>query len=155
MPVSDIKEIRLLPPLSIGRFGGSAEPMHNYEVVVGSPTGYRDLVPAETLLLNPNSGEIVAKNTPPAVRFKDGAGRVKPVCPFLEMWARYEDNGDFLPLTMRELQDLGLTPQSLSWDVTVANLKVLRRTGEPRDRITAMLSGITDHARHQLRGPCH
>jgi hypothetical protein len=108
MPVSDIKEIRLLPPLSIGRFGGSAEPMHNYEVVVGSPTGYRDLVPAETLLLNPNSGEIVAKNTPPAVRFKDGAGRVKPVCPFLEVLARYEDNGDFLPLTMRELQDLGL-----------------------------------------------
>ena len=31
MPVTNIHEIRLLPPLAIGRFGSSAEPMHNYE----------------------------------------------------------------------------------------------------------------------------
>jgi hypothetical protein len=152
MPVTDIKEIRLLPPLAIGRFGGSAEPMHNYDVEINSATDYRDLVPAETLLLDPGSGEVVAKQTPPVVRFKDGAGLVKPVCPFIEVWARYDETGDFLPLTLVELQDLGLSPAALSWDVTFANLKVLRRTGEPADRVTAALSGVTDHQRHSLEG---
>ena len=33
MPVTAIHEIRLLPPLAIGRFGSSAEPMHNYDSV--------------------------------------------------------------------------------------------------------------------------
>jgi hypothetical protein len=154
VPVSDIKEIRLLPPLAIGRFGGSAEPMHNYEAVIGSPTGYRDLVPAETLVLNPNSGEIVAKHTPPAVRFKDGAGLVKPVCPFLEVWARFDNETELRPLTTRELDDLGLTPQAIAWDVTFGNLKILRRTGEPADRVTAAIPGITDHQRRSLDGQC-
>jgi len=154
MPVSDIKEIRLLPPLAIGRFGGSAEPMHNYEAVIGSPTGFRDLVPAETLLLNPNSGEIVAKLTPPAVRFKDGAGLVKPVCPFLEVWARFDNEPELRQLTKQELDDLGLTPQAVVWDVTFGNLKILRRTGEPADRVTAAIAGIADHQRRSLDGQC-
>jgi hypothetical protein len=76
MPVTDVKEIRLLPPLAIGRFGDSAEPMHNYEAVLNNATSYRDLVPADTLVVDPNSGEIVQKFQPPAVRFKDGAGRI-------------------------------------------------------------------------------
>ena len=75
MPVTDIKEIRILPPMALGRFGSSAEPMHNYDTVVTPGTGFRELRAAETLLLNPSTGEIVAKQTPPAVRFKDSAGR--------------------------------------------------------------------------------
>jgi hypothetical protein len=152
MPVTDIKEIRLLPPLAVGRFGGSAEPMHNYEAVITGATEYRNLVPAETLLMNPSTGEIVAKQTPPVVRFKDGAGLVKPVCPFLELWARYEDEGEFLPLTTRELRDLNLTPAAVTWDVTFANLKMLRRTGEPGDRVSGTLTGITDHQSHSVDG---
>jgi hypothetical protein len=152
MPVTDIKEIRILPPLAIARFGGSAEPMHNYDAVVTSATGFRELRPAETLLLDPGTGEIVARQTPPVVRFKDGAGLVKPVCPFLEVWARYEDDGDLLPLTLNEMNDLGLTPQALSWEVHFANLKILRRTGEPGDRISVQLSGIVDHQSHDLEG---
>lgn len=152
MPVTDIKEIRLLPPLAVARLGGSPEPMHNYNVVISGTIGFRELRPAETLLLNPATGEIVAKQIPPVVRFKDGTGLIKPVCPFLEVWARYEDDGDLLPLTLAELNDLGLDPQALSWEVHFANIKILRRTGEPGDRISAMLTGIADHQRHSLDG---
>ena len=112
MPVTDIKEIRILPPLALGRFGSSAEPMHNYETVVTPGTGFRELRPAETLLLNPSTGDIVAKETPPAVRFKDGAGRVKPVCPFLEIWARFDDEAELRPLTLTELGDLQRGPRA-------------------------------------------
>ena len=52
MPVTDVREIRILPPLAIGRFGSSSEPMHNYEAVITPGTGYRELRPAETLMLN-------------------------------------------------------------------------------------------------------
>jgi len=126
--------------------------MHNYDVVVTDAAGFRELRPAETLLLNPSTGVIVAKQTPPTVRFKDGTGRVKPVCPFLEVWARYEDDGDFLPLTLRELGDLHRNAAALSWDVTVANLKVLRRTGDPRDGVTATAPAFSDHQIHKLIG---
>jgi hypothetical protein len=88
------------------------------------------------------------------VRFKDGVGRVKPVCPFLEVWARYDNETELRPLTTRELQDLGLTPQAVTWDVTFANLKLLRRTGEPADRVTAAIAGIADHQRRSLDGRC-
>jgi hypothetical protein len=150
MPVSDVKEIRLLPPLAIARFGGSEEPMDNYDVLPGDLAGFRRLAPTETLVVNPNSGEIVRSHVPSELRFRDGAGQIRPVCPFLEVWARYEDGGDLLPLTLAELGDLGLSPGDLSWSVTVGNLKMLRRTGDPGDRISIEINGITDHARRPL-----
>jgi hypothetical protein len=152
MPVTDIKEIRLLPPLAIGRFGDSAEPMHNYDAVIGSATGFRDLVPADTLIVEPNSGEILQKLRPASVRFKDGAGRIKPVCPFLEVWARFDAETELRPLTLTELGDLGRNPEHLFWDVAFANLKMLRRTGQPGDRVESNILGINDHARHRLAG---
>src|SRR5262245_7327265 len=152
MPVTDIKEIRLLPPLAIGRLGGSAEPMHNYEAVITSTTGFRELVSADTLVVNVNNGEIVQKFRPAAVRFKDGAGQIKPVCPFFEVWARFDNETELRPLTLAELGDLGRGPEHLSWDVTFANLKMLRRTGEPADRVEARISAISDHGRRRLEG---
>jgi hypothetical protein len=152
MPVTDIKEIRLLPPLALGRFGGSAEPMHNYEAVVANATGFRSLVPADTLVVNVTNGEIVRKFRPASVQFKDGAGLIKPVCPFLEVWARFDNETELRPLTLTELAELGRGPEHLSWDVTLANLKMLRRTGEPADRVEARISGISDHTRRRLEG---
>jgi hypothetical protein len=154
MPVTDVKEIRILPPLAIGRFGSSAEPMHNYDAVIAPGTGYRELRPAETLMLDPSTGEIVAKLTPSTIRFKDGAGRVKPVCPFLEVWARFDNETELRPLTLSELADLQRGPEHISWDVTFANLKVLRRTGEPSDRVEAHITGITTHEARLLQGRC-
>jgi hypothetical protein len=154
MPVTDVKEIRILPPLAIGRFGSSAEPMHNYDAVLSSATGFRELRPAETLLVNPSTGEIVAKQTPATVRFKDGAGKVKPVCPFLEVWARFDDEADLRPLTLTELGELGRGPEHIAWDVTFGNLKMLRRTGQPTDRVEARITDITTHDHRPLEGRC-
>lgn len=148
----DIKELRVFPPLAIARFGASPEPMHNYDLEIDDVSGWRRLVPAPTLVLDPATGVIVASTIPPDVRFKDGAGLVKPVCPFFEVWARFEDDGEFLPLTLQKLEDLGLSPQSVKWNINVGNLKMLRRTGDAGDRIEANASAITDHKRHALEG---
>ena len=89
-------------------------------------------------MVNPMTGEIVAKQIPAGpVRFKDGAGRVKPVCPFLEVWARFDDDADLRALTKNDLTNLGRGPEHISWEVSFANLKMLRRTGQPADRVEA------------------
>ena len=159
MPVTDVREIRVLPPLAIGRFGGSQEPMHNYEAMAGAAAGYRSLVPSETLILATDTGEIVARRTPPAIAFKDGAGLVKPVCPFLEVWALFDGETELRPLTLTELGELGRGPEHLSWEVKLANLKMLRRTGQPGDRVEANLPGLlrpqpprTARRRRQFQG---
>jgi len=111
MPVNDIKELRLLPPLAIGRFGSSTEPMENYEVQVNEAdiAGFRKLLPAETLVVDRATGEVTEAITPSAVRFRDAAGNIKPVSPFLELWGRLDDNDSLEPLTKTHLTDLGLT----------------------------------------------
>ncbi|WP_085026178.1 hypothetical protein [Ensifer aridi] len=152
MPVNTINEIRLLPPLAIGRFGGSAEPMHNFEAIVSPGVGYRALAPSDTLIVDPNSGEIVALHKPATVRFKDGAGLVKPVCPFFEVWARFDDEEELRPLTTIELVELGLDSSAVSWTVKFANLKILRRTGDPADRIVAEPPRFSAHIRIPLEG---
>jgi hypothetical protein len=111
--------------------------MHNYATPIDPSDTYRNLEPAETLVVNPESGEIVGAVTPPAVTFKDDRGRVKPVAPFLEVWARYEDDGELEPLTMAELDADGLGPGDLVWTIRANNLKIFRRTGVRGDRVEA------------------
>lgn len=153
MPVSDIKELRILPPLAIGRLGSSPEPMDNYEATVpAGATSYRSLAPAETLRVQ--DGRIAAAETPAAVTFRDGAGRVRPVCPFLEVWARFEDDGPLEPLTREHLTDLGLGPSDIRWRVAVGNLKAYRRTGDDDDKIQADTQTFSDHDEKPLTGQC-
>jgi hypothetical protein len=155
MPVTDIKEIRILPPLALGRLGSSDEPMHNYDAIApAAGAGFRTLTPAETLVVNPQSGEVIRAVTPPDVKFRDGAGRIKPVAPFLEVWARFTDDGPFEPLTVAALSDLGLTEGDVKWAVHVGNLKMFRRSGDAGDRVTADLGAdqLGGHARQELLG---
>lgn len=150
-----IKEIRLLPALAIGRLGSADEPMHNYDAVLPvDPNGYRQLKPAETLVIDPMTGSVAGAVTPAAVQFRDGAGRIKPVAPFLEVWARFTDEGPFEPLTITTMAALGLTPSAIKWEVEVANLKMFRRTGDSADRITARLNAtqLATYARQELLG---
>ena len=150
MPITDIKEIRLLPPLAIARLGSSPEPMDNYDVQApDNPAEYRKLIPAETLIIE--NGQVRIK-TPVEVRFRDNAGRIRPVCPFLEVWARFEDDGDLEPLTQQHLADLQLSPADVKWQVHVANLKAYRRTGQENDKIEADLDEFSDHAVKDLEG---
>ena len=102
MAIQAIKELRILPPLAIGRFGSSPEPLENFRLQIDDPIGFRKIVPAPTLAVDDASGAITGESTGATVRFRDGQGRVKPLAPFLEVWARFEDNGAFEPLTMRK-----------------------------------------------------
>jgi hypothetical protein len=147
-----IRELRVLPPLAIARLGAAPTPMDNYDVVVDPerPLGYRELRPAETLEVDVATGEIARTFVPDRVVFTEN-GAVRPVAPFLEVWALTDD--DVLePLTTTLLADEGATAADVRWRVQVANLKVARRTGEVADRVAADTEEFSDHARHPLTG---
>ena len=69
MKADALKEIRLLPPLAISRLGDSPEPVNNYDLVIpdDQPLGYRQIVPAPTLVVDEASGKITARETRPVV----------------------------------------------------------------------------------------
>ena len=148
-------EIRILPPLAIGRLGDSATPLEAYELRVAedAPLGYRQLVPQETLVVNPITGEIERGYVPEVIRFRD-EGRIRPVAPFLEVFVRRGEHADLEPLTTHLLAEEGLTPADVHWAVHVANIKIERRTGQGADRVEARLEPFNDHAVHPLLGRC-
>lgn len=153
MAVTDVLEIRLLPPLAIGRFGSSPEPMDNYDVELPTtPAGYRRLVPAATLTVDRVTGEIAGSSVPTSVRFRDSSERIRPVAPFLEVWARFTVDGPLEPLTIDHLSELGLSAADVRWQVRAGNVKAARRTGQSADRVTANTPPFTDHAVHFLDG---
>lgn len=145
-------ELRLLPPLVIGRFGSSPDPLENYDLVAPDPTSYRNIVPAPTFEIDPATGSITREFTPAAIAFRDANGRVKPLAPFIELWARFDQTGDFMPVTLAHLSSLGLTPADVKWRVVAGNFKAARRTGKAADRIIADTGSFHNHAAHNLVG---
>jgi hypothetical protein len=155
-----IHELRILPPLAIARFGSAPTPMDNYDAVVDAaePLGYRTLRPAETLEVDVDSGEIVRAFVPDALLFTEN-GAVRPVAPFLEVWALVgdeglTDGGRLEPLTTALLEQSGASVGDLRWQVQLANLKVMRRTGNAADAVRADSGEFSDHARRALDGMC-
>ena len=147
-----ILELRILPPLAIARLGSSSEPLENYELVINDPLGRRVIEPAETLRVDPASGEVIEAYRPERpVRFRDGV-HIRPVAPFLEVFAR-TDAETLAPLTIDLLAAEGLTASDLKWTVEVGNLKAFRRTGAADDRILAKAT-FSDHEPHALEGQC-
>ena len=149
-----IEELRILPPLAIARFGAAATPMDNYDLVVDAqePLGYRELRPARTLRVDPASGEIDDFMPATPLSFTED-GQVRPVAPFLEVWA-LTDGGQLEQLTASMLRDEGASPADVRWRVHVANHKAARRTADPDDRIEADSDEFSDHAQHALDATC-
>ena len=147
-----IRELRILPPLAIARFGAAATPMDNYDTVVDPdrPLGYRHLRPAETFEVDAATGEIARAFVPSRVVFTEN-GLVRPVAPFLELWALTDDD-QLEPVTAELLGQDQATVADLRWRVELANLKVFRRTGDDADRVTADSGDIADHDLHLLAG---
>jgi hypothetical protein len=145
-----IREIAVFPPLAIGRFGSAASAMDNYEAVETTATGHRLLRPAETLEVDPASGEISRAFVPNAVRFREGTlGPIRPVAPFLEVWARFTEGGPFEPLTAKHVSS-----GSVRWRVRAGNYKLSRRTGDVNDRIRADTGFFSEHDGMPLVGQC-
>lgn len=148
-----ITEIRILPPFAIARLGASETPLENYDLVLddNDALGFRKITGAETFHVDRATGEITGTYTPERVKFRDG-GAIRPVAPFLEVFARTGDN-TLEPLTLALLGKHKLTPASLTWRVEVGNHKIFRRTGIAADRIDAKAE-FSDHAVHALSGHC-
>ena len=153
-----IKELRILPPFAIGRLGSASEPMDNYSFDLGidpaseEPLGYRQIKAEPTLIVNENSGEIESERTPATLEFKR-SGKIRPVAPFLEVFA-VTDNDQLVPLTLDLLREHGLTAEDVSWQVTVCNRKVVRRTEDEHDLVHAKIEWFSNHQNHTLRGKC-
>jgi hypothetical protein len=141
----DIVEIRILPPLAIGRLGSSATPLENYTLEIANPVGYRTLVPASTLVVDPVTGAVVSEHAAASVSFRDAQGNIKPVSPFLEVWMLLAGAATLTPLTLQALRDAGADETAVSWSVEVGNIKAFRRTGDPNDKITASAAAFSNH----------
>lgn len=148
-----LSEIRIFPPLGIARLGSSQTPMANYTLTAPSgASGYREITPLPTLVVE---GDHVARVIPASevdLRFKVGDA-IRPVCPFFEVWGRFDDADVFVPLTAQQLEEDGLSPEAnIRWRVVVGNLKAFRRTGIEADKVLADTGLIGDFDIHALDG---
>ncbi|WP_052594062.1 hypothetical protein [Aureispira sp. CCB-QB1] len=157
-----IIDIRILPPIAIGRLGSATEPLAAFDLEVSEtkPLDFRTIIPKETLNVNPTTGVIEAY-LPEQIVFKDStglgdsAGKIHPVAPFLEVFViTDQDENTLVPLTEALLEEAGLTLSNLSWHVDVANIKLYRRTQNVADKINAQINNITTHERMELKGLC-
>lgn len=130
-----IRDIFIDPPMAIARLGGSSTPVAAYEWAQSEDPhveGETSVKPAWTL--NVLSDGSVAPELPTRLTFRDG-DLIRPVAPFLEVWAVVGDDDDAstwseVPLTPALLQQNGLSLASLTFTVTARNLKAARRTGD-------------------------
>ena len=152
-----ISELRILPPFAIGRLGSAKEPLDNYTIENNpdEPLGYRRIVCAETLTVDETTGEIVSKGIPHTIEFKSG-GKIRPVAPFLEVFlvSKEVSKGKVLSEKMVPLDQDLLTKLGgqIEWKVSVANRKVMRRTGDPHDMVSADTGWFSDHDSQALQG---
>ncbi|GAB2874733.1 hypothetical protein GCM10027093_07740 [Paraburkholderia jirisanensis] len=152
-----ILELRILPPVAVGRLGASETPLEAFELAVDpdKPLDYRRIVPSTTLEVNQQSGEITRAYLPERIRFKDVDKKVRPVAPFVEVFARTSEAPDQLqPLTLQLLAAERLDLSALHWNVELGNIKIYRRTNDPNDKIHARLHNLKDHHRHAVEGHC-
>jgi len=149
-----IRELRILPPFAIGRLGSAPDPLDNYTIETGldMKLGFRPIKPAQTLIVDATTGEIRESRTPASVQFKQG-DRIRPVAPFLEVFALTSDN-ELVPLTVEMLERNKLSSAAISWRASVANRKIVRRTASEADLVAADTQWFTGHASQTLKGRC-
>lgn len=152
-----ILELRILPPLAIARLGAASEALEAFDLELNpdNPLDYRRIVPRPSLAIDSTTGAVSHVYIPETIRFKDDNKKIRPVAPFLEVYARTSQAPDELqPLTLNLLQQEDLSLSQLEWDIELGNIKIYRRTGNPDDQIHARLLGFKDHQRHALKGHC-
>jgi hypothetical protein len=149
-----IRSLRILPPMAIGRLGSAKEPLDNYRLVPdpNKPLELPALQVDRTLMIDSQTGAIIgvkpASTDVPA--FKSGE-RIRPLAPFLEVFAEVEGIEELVPLTADQLRVLNLKPR---WRVRLGNDKLYRRTNHVHDRILADTDWFDGHAQQELKGHC-
>lgn len=149
----ELLEMFFLPPLAIARLGGSDTPVESFHWVSDPGThaaGRTTIEPATTLAMS-SDGTLIPY-LPRAIRFRDD-GKLRPVAPFFELWARTEDSDGIreAPLTLDVLHALGLRLSDLRFVVNVANKKAQRRTEQASCGFVARIElHGDDHGRKPL-----
>lgn len=137
-----LKSIAIYPPLAFARLGASATccAAFSWARTTLSPDQppTTTLKPEETLTLD--AAGVVTAAVPNEIVLKDDSG-YRPVCPFFELWGRWEEEGVETegPLTEATLGRFGLALGDLVWTVELANLKPYHVTMRDSDRIAARL----------------
>lgn len=152
-----ILELRILPPLAIGRLGAASTPLEAFELQLApeKPLDFRRIVPQKTFVVDAVSGEITRAYIPDKIIFKEDDRQIRPVAPFLEVFARLASKPDELvPLTLALMEQEGVKLVDLKWNVVVSNIKLFRRTTDVNDKIEARIDAIRDHQRRPLLGSC-
>jgi hypothetical protein len=151
--MTSIVELFFLPPLAIGRVGGSDTPLESFRWGADNAihAAHRTVIePAVTL-------EIAEDGTPlpyipSTIRFRD-AEKLRPVAPFFELWVRTQEAQQVneAPLTLDLLDSLGLEIGDLRFRISVANKKAQRRTQQVSCSFVARVDAAgNDHARKPL-----
>ena len=151
-----LKTIWLNPPVAFARVGASPTPCCAFswsDAEISPDTPAATTLRVEETLELASDGTVTA-TLPNKVVLKDGAG-FRPVCPFFELWGRWEKDGTTVegPITEAVLQDFGLGLDDVTWAVELGNLKAYHVTLQDQDRIAARaeMTGA-DTARHSLFG---
>ncbi len=132
-----IQAIYCDPPIVVARLGGSPTPVVAYSWEE-SPNPRNDgdtvIAPEWSFEILPDSS--VSPFKPDSVRFRDGP-LIRPVCPFIEIWARLGERGSAestwrdVPLTETLLESFGADRSAIRFTVDARNLKAARRTQDP------------------------
>ena len=98
-PTGKIKALRILPPLAIGRLGSADEPLDNYTISVDDQAtlGFRRSFRQRHFSSTLSPGEISEGRAAENMTFTSD-GKIRPVAPFLEVFAVTEDDS-LVPLT--------------------------------------------------------
>lgn len=139
-----------LPPLAVARVGGSDTPLASFNWETGrtiTDANRTIITPAVTLDVLPDGA--LRPYLPNSIHFQD-RGRLRPVAPFFELWAMVGE-ADAVPVTLGLLDKLGLSLESVTYKITVANRKAQRRTGSQTCAFVARLTVRgNDHERKPL-----
>lgn len=130
-----IQELFINPPIAVARLGGSTVPQDAYQWVESpDPRSSGATVVAPDWSLTVQADGSVTPRMPVALRFRDGA-LIRPVAPFLELWARVGEPGSAAntwrdaPLTPKFLAGQGVSLGDVRIRVIAINAKAARRTG--------------------------
>jgi hypothetical protein len=129
-----IRSIFINPPIAIARLGGSSVPQDAYLWVKSldpRADGETALFPTWSLTVRADGSAL--PSVPTELILRDGA-LVRPVCPFLEVWALLGEDGSNpdswreVPLTTSLLAEQGASEANLTFRIDAHNLKAARRT---------------------------
>ena len=150
-------EIFFLPPMAVARLGSSSTPLDSFCWTENPrPHAQCDTVIMPAVSLTVADDGSVTPHLPISIVFKDDDGKIRPVAPFFELWAKLQSSDGRIreePFTLGMLAGFNLSLRDIRYEIVAANRKAARRAQYAPAAFIARLSVAgNDHGRHELRG---